>query len=149
MSEEVFYASSSQIDVTVIGRVRLLTDSFQQRPNLYQCRKAKCSVFSTFQGTVALSFRVLSPPIHFRKFYMVFWFAHRRAIMLGFKLERRTVLNLTFHLNYLNYPPFYSLIVDKSEIQILSLISKNLFQRLFSEELENEIYIESYNHVSQ
>ena len=46
---------------------------------------------------------------------------------VGFKLERRTVLNITFHLNYLNYPPCYSLIVDKSEIQILSLISKNLF----------------------
>lgn len=47
---------------------------------------------------------------------------------VGFKLERRTVLNITFHLNYLNYPPFYSLIVDKSEIQILSLISKIFFR---------------------
>jgi len=61
---------------------------------------------------------------------MVFWFAHRRAIMLGFKLERRTVLNLTFHLNYLNYPPYYSPIVDKSEIQILSLVSKNFLETI-------------------
>ena len=76
MSEEVFYASSSQIDVTVLRRLRLLPDSFQQRPNLYQCRKAKCSVFSTFQGRFALSFRVPSPPIHFRRFT---WFSDLRT----------------------------------------------------------------------
>ena len=67
---------------------------------------------------------------------------------VGFKLERRTVLNLTFHLNYLNYPPCYSLIVDKSEIQILSLISKNVLETI-SEELENEIYNESYNEMPE